>query len=207
VREDHPNEPLGEYGRSKRAGERHALAQAGSIPVTVVRPPVVYGPRDTGVLAFFQIAARGFRPVFSNEKYYSIIHVSDLVRGTLLAGESERAVGRIYHIANRTAPSFSELFRLISAEVGRTTRPLPLPTGLLPLVAASVDALSAALGLDLRPLRDKVKDIAPDYWIADTTRAVADLGFRARIPLAEGFAETARGYRRLGWIPRMDTAV
>jgi len=202
VRESDPPRPVSNYGRSKRQGERLAFEHAGKIPVTVVRPPVVYGPRDTGVLTFFQLARRGYRPVFTREKYYSIIHVEDLVRGILDAAASPVAVGRVYHLANQGAPSFSLLFRIIARHVGRRElRPLPLPTALLPLVALIVDTLSEALGLDLRPLRDKVREIAPDLWIADTERARRELDFHPRVSLEDGFAQTARSYRELGWLP------
>jgi len=202
VRESDPPRPVSNYGRSKRLGECEALENAGGIPVTVVRPPVVYGPRDTGVLTFFDLASRGFRPAFTNEKYYSIVHVDDLVRGVIAAATHPEAAGRIYHLANRNATSFTHLFRIISGHVGRSRlRPLPLPTALLPLVAVTVDAISRIFGLGIRPLRDKVREIAPDLWVCDTERARRELAFSPRVTLEEGFAETARSYRELGWLP------
>jgi nucleoside-diphosphate-sugar epimerase len=193
---------VSEYGRSKLAGEIAAFEAAdGAFPVTVVRPPVVYGPRDTGVLNFFRFADRGFRPRFTREKYYSIIHVRDLVRGMVLAAEAPQAAGRTWHLANPSAPSFTRLFEIIAELVGRPLRPLPLPTPLLPLIAGIVDTLSGSFGMDARPLSDKVREILPDLWVMDTSLAKSELGFRTEVGLEEGFAETARSYRELGWLP------
>ncbi|MEN8148510.1 MAG: NAD-dependent epimerase/dehydratase family protein [Planctomycetota bacterium] len=202
VRESDRPRPVSEYGRSKRAGEEAAFeAAAGAFPVTVVRPPVVYGPRDTGVLNFYRFADRGFRPKFTREKYYSIVHVNDLVRGMILAAGEPRAAGRIYHLANDSAPSFTRLFELIASHVGKSLRPLPLPTPLLPLIAAVLDLLSGSFGMDARPLSDKVREVMADLWVMDTSRARRELGFRTEVSLEDGFAETARSYRELGWLP------
>jgi nucleoside-diphosphate-sugar epimerase len=38
--------PIGDYAKSKRDAELVALKYADRLPVTVVRPPAIYGPRD-----------------------------------------------------------------------------------------------------------------------------------------------------------------
>ena len=48
--------PLTAYGRSKQAGEE-AVRDTG-VPVTIVRPPAVYGPRDRAFLNVFRTARR-----------------------------------------------------------------------------------------------------------------------------------------------------
>ena len=41
-----PASPISAYGRSKLAGEERVLALAGLLPVSILRPPVIFGPRD-----------------------------------------------------------------------------------------------------------------------------------------------------------------
>lgn len=41
-----PPNPVSEYGRSKLQGEEAVIRQSDEIPVTIIRPPAVYGPRD-----------------------------------------------------------------------------------------------------------------------------------------------------------------
>ena len=88
-READPPAPVSNYGRSKRAGELAAVARAGDLPITIVRPPIVLGEADATGLTLFQMVSRtgihlvmGFRPV-----RLSVIHVADLVAALILAAE------------------------------------------------------------------------------------------------------------------------
>src|SRR5262245_13733823 len=52
--EDDPPEPISHYGRSKRAGELAAEALADKVPITILRPPVVFGPGDVAGLPLYR---------------------------------------------------------------------------------------------------------------------------------------------------------
>lgn len=201
VRETDAPRPVSLYGRSKLAGERAAAVAAADLPLTVVRPPVVYGPRDREMLTFFQIVARGVLPALPREKYYSLIHVRDLVRGIALAAEAPIAEGRTYHLAAGRSVAMSHYLSLIARELGVAPRRVPVPLGIVPLLSAAADAVAPALGLRVRPLRDKARELRPDFWVADSARARAELGFAARVGLEEGIRETVRFYREKGWVP------
>jgi len=201
TREDAPPRPVSLYGASKLAGERAVKAAAGPIPVTIIRPPVIYGPRDRGMLTFFEMAAEGFLPDFRPRKFYSLCHVDDLVRGILMAGEADVAKGRTYHIAEARAWSMTSLMSLIADAIGAPRRLIPVPDAILPFVAAVSDTLAPLLPRRPLPLGDKVRDLRPDFWIAGVCRARDELGFTTRIPLAEGLRAAARFYREAGWIP------
>ena len=80
--------PITNYGRSKWAAEEECHAQASAFPITIVRPPVVFGPRDKDVFEFFRTVSRGLQPMVGfSDKQVSMVHVADLVRGFILAGE------------------------------------------------------------------------------------------------------------------------
>lgn len=86
--------PTNYYGTSKLAAEREVLAFGRWFPVTIIRPPAVYGPRDTNMISLFAAAAKGFVLLPNGGRApVSLVHVDDLVRGLLLALEHPRAVG------------------------------------------------------------------------------------------------------------------
>src|SRR5882672_707690 len=60
--ESTPCRPISLYGRSKWEGELAVWARRVRVPVTVIRPPVVYGPRDFGLFDLYVTVAKGLRP-------------------------------------------------------------------------------------------------------------------------------------------------
>ena len=93
--EEMPPKPLTWYGRSKLAGESAVRSVAG-LNWTIVRPPIVFGPRERDVLRYFRLARRGCLPVVGfSDRYYSLIYVEDLAEGLLRAAEAPAAVGQV----------------------------------------------------------------------------------------------------------------
>ena len=83
--EDDPPAPINVYGRSKLLGER-AIAAVDGLQWTILRPGVVYGPRDRALLPLFRFAARGLLPLVGRaDAAYTFVHVSDLVRAIAAA--------------------------------------------------------------------------------------------------------------------------
>ena len=102
LRESDVSHPVSLYGKSKLDAERAALGYGNSIPVTIVRPSTVFGPRDRNVLFFFRAARHRIAPyVLGAEGPVSIIYVLDLVQGMVDAALSPDAVGQTYFMANR----------------------------------------------------------------------------------------------------------
>ena len=56
---DTPIHPISLYGRSKAGGEIALADLAEDMSIAMIRPPLVYGPADRGLLMFFQMAMRG----------------------------------------------------------------------------------------------------------------------------------------------------
>lgn len=192
--------PFSPYGRSKFLEEQAALAFADRFPVTIVRPPSVYGPRDRETLLVFQLIARGLRPVFPFGGAISTVHVSDLADGILLAAVHPAAVGRTYFVAGDEAPTPTELMVSISRAVGGVSVPLPLPKVAIRAAGSVSDWTRRITGLSLIFDRWKAEELATGYWACSNERAKQDLGFRPRVLLADGLAETAAWYREHGWL-------
>ncbi|MEW6126293.1 MAG: NAD-dependent epimerase/dehydratase family protein [Acidobacteriota bacterium] len=201
VDEDTTPAPITAYGRSKLMGEEVVLAAADLLPVTIVRPPAVYGPRDYAIYEMFKAIARGFSPSIGKyDKQISLVHVFDLADGIILAGESDNANGRVYFISSEEIYSYDALVEMIAKIFNRKVRSLAIPKSLAYSVAAVAEVASAITRKAPVMNRDKVTDFSQENWGCSIARAKKELGYEQQIPIEEGLRRTIDWYRKEGWL-------
>lgn len=192
---------LSQYGASKAGGEERVIAS--DLDWTIVRPPAVYGPRDTEMFELFRAAKLGIVPV-PLEGRTSIIHVADLARLlvtlALEAPGGSATTGQIYEPGDDNPRGYAhdELARLIGQAVGRTRIFAPgLPAPLLK-AAARVDRALRGDGAKLTP--DRASYMVHPDWVCDPAKAPPPSLWRAQWSGAAGFATTAEWYLEQGWL-------
>jgi hypothetical protein len=160
VREEDVPRPVSRYGLSKLMGERAAIRTLpASIPLTIVRPPAVYGPYDRGILAFFAAAARGILlRLGTTPRPVSIVHGKDLAVGIRLALDAGVAAGRTYFIGDPDAHPIDELLSRIAAAVGGRTRAVRVPEPFVRTVGVLAEEVARWRGATPVFSRDKVRE-------------------------------------------------
>jgi len=202
--------PVSAYGRSKLAGELAAAKHAGEMAITIVRPPIVFGPGDRGVLEMFRpIAHSGLHVVpGSKERRVSLIHVADLVALLLLAaGKGERlrpdgAPGQgVYFVAAEHDPTYDELGQAIARAMGKKRATVVhVPGPLVRLVGLCGDSLGRVRQRPGWVNSDKMAEALAGSWMCSSAKARTRLGWSPAVPLDERLRETARWYRQAGWL-------
>ena len=201
VSEDSTPMPITAYGWSKLMGEEAVRAASDMIPITVVRPPAVYGPRDYALYELFKTIGRGLSPMIGRyDKQVSLVHVSDLVDGMILAGDSEASRGRAYFISSEEVYSWSAVADLVAKAMGRRARSFAIPRPVALGIAVAAEAVAALTGKPPVINRDKVKDLSQKCWGCSIERAQRELGYRQQVSLEEGLRNTIDWYRREGWL-------
>lgn len=199
VKEDAEPAPLTHYGRSKLAAER--IVRAELPDAVIVRPSVVYGPRDTDLFQLIRGIRQGFMvQIAGGERWFSAIYVEDVVDGLLAAASSPRAPGRSYFLTHAEIVSWTEFGGIVQQIIGRQARVLSLP---VPLAYAVGTAAEGWAWLARKPgiiSRQKVTEALCEYWTCSSARATAELGFTARTPMRDGLALTLPWYREAGWL-------
>jgi nucleoside-diphosphate-sugar epimerase len=194
--EDSPCRPVTAYGRSKLAGEGVVRGAAG-LPWTIVRPPVVYGPRDRELLRLFRIARRGFAPVFGmGTQELSLVYVTDLVDGIAAAGVSPAALGQTYHLAHPEVIRSRDLAREIGRAVRRGRAPLivPVPAALAAPIVRMIGRAAAATGRRTVVSADKLAEFLAPAWGTSVAKAERELAWRPPHDVRSGVEETAAWY-------------
>ena len=191
--------PVSDYGRSKLCGERAVAALGAAAWWVIVRPPAIYGPRDTDVLEFFRMASRGVAIVPSGERWITVAHVADVVRGLLAAAASESS-GRTYHLGEPEPRRLDEMLHALAAAGGKTVRVIPLPVAAVGIVGAAAGMLRRSGVVDTALTRDKAREIAARHWTLRTADSLRELGVGTPTAFPDGARETWAWYRRQGWL-------
>jgi nucleoside-diphosphate-sugar epimerase len=200
ITEDAEPHPVSAYGKSKLEAEGAVRAL---LPDTViVRPAVVYGPRDTDVFQVLKPVARGWAiEMAGGERRFSAIFVKDLVNGLLLAARSPQASGRTFFMAHPQPISWRELGVAAARVMGRRPpRVISVPYAAAWAAAACAEGWSRMARRAGIVSRDKVVEARWPSWTCDAGRASAELGFEARTTLEAGLAETLAWYKEAGWL-------
>ena len=206
VEDDRPL-PIEAYGRSKLQAEQAVLRYRDSLPVTIVRPSSVYGPRDRDFLqAFRQETRRIAFHALPRDHALSLVHVHDLVGALLLAAERPEAVGRTYFVADETPVTWGALYDALATLAGRSSLAVQLPSFALRLAATGGDLVSLLTGRESLVNRNKVALARPRWWLCDASRARRELGWNSQMPLQAGLQQTYTWYVDAGWL-KAPTAV
>ncbi len=178
VHEDFGFNPMSPYAASKIAAEMYirSYSSAFDIDSTILRYFNVYGPRQafseySGVVSIFTNHALANEPIKiegDGEQTRSFVHVSDVARATLLAGELNTAIGATINISG---PDLISILRLAQ------------------LMKENVQGCKSEI-VHVAPRLGDVKDS-----IGSMERAQKLLGFTPSIPLERGLQETSEWYR------------
>ncbi|MBH5323265.1 NAD-dependent epimerase/dehydratase family protein [Aurantiacibacter sediminis] len=188
---------LSMYGHSKRMAEE--VVQVSGLDWTIIRPPAVYGPRDTEIFELFKAAKMRVVPMPPKGRT-SIIHVTDLARLLLSVAESATDhLGRIFEPDDGKEGGWShkELAQAIGAAMGKSVWAPHVPRSLL-FGAAKADRMVRGSKAKLTP--DRASYMAHPDWVSKPEQAVPVAVWRAEIASGEGLAQTADWYRKAGWL-------
>jgi nucleoside-diphosphate-sugar epimerase len=184
------------YTQTKVEAERLALDyhRTHGIPVVVLRPGFVYGPRDRTVMPELieNLKARRFRWIGGGKGAMNTIYVGNLTDAIFLALEKPNAVGRVFNLTDGETVSKR---RLIEALVKGLDLPRPpflgAPIWLARIVAHIMEKWARRRGSPTPPLltqaRVKFLGLNLDFSIE---KAIRELGYQPRVSFDQGIEKT-----------------
>ncbi|MDE1466934.1 NAD-dependent epimerase/dehydratase family protein [Aurantiacibacter sp. D1-12] len=188
---------LSNYGYSKRMAEE--VVQVSGLDWTIVRPPAVYGPRDTEIFEVFKAARWRFVPMPPSGRA-SIIHVTDLARLLLaVLDPASDTFGRIFEPDDGTQNGWAhtDFARAIGRSMDKNVWAPNVPSFLL-RAAAKADRLLRGSKAKLTP--DRASYMAHPDWVSAPERAVPKALWQPEVTAREGLAQTAKWYADNGWL-------
>ena len=194
--------PVSAYGRSKRRGEDAVVAVADRLRVSVIRPPVIYGPRDRETLPLFQAGRLGLFPVLgAPDSVFSMIYAEDCADAVVRMVESDGPSGAIYPVDDGVAHTYRDLSDATAAALGkRRLFWIRTPDTILGLAAWVSENVGRLRGQAVMFNRDKLTEIRQKDWSVGHVEITRDLGWRPRCTLPDGLVRSLAWYRQAGWL-------
>ncbi len=195
--------PVDTYGWSKLAQEKVAekYFKEYNMPIVLLRPPMVFGPRDMEMLKLFKAVDKRFFPIHCDKKVMEFLYVKNLVNACILAMENGKN-GETYHITNGEHYSINEIIRAMEKAKKKRVFPIKFPKWSFVLVGGFLEILGNIFNFRPPFRHDTIKWMTEKFWYSDMSKARRELDYNPKISLEEGIRETAEYYEKRGLINR-----
>ncbi|MBC98080.1 MAG: hypothetical protein CME63_10040 [Halobacteriovoraceae bacterium] len=202
--ESTPLDPPSLYGQSKKKAEEYLKADLpDDWKLTIVRPPMVIGPKDPAILDVFKMVKSRIilgTGISGMEKQYSFVCVHDLVEVLLRTLNPSDQKIRTYFPSYPKVVTFKEIIEAIKLEMKVRTITLPIPMFIIGTIAHTMALIRKVVPLDFRLTPDKIHELAPKYWCVSSDLSVKELDMKYTWNLQETIHITYEDYTTRGWI-------
>lgn len=200
--EDTPMRPISMYGKSKAEMEEKLREWMPRLPITIVRPSAVYGPRETDIYTYFKSASRGLTAIVGDgrEEEVNLVYATDVAHGTVAAAESTETAGKTYFIGAERQYSWAEMKDAVVDALGKRVFTLNVPPNMVERVGTIFEKGAGLVGKYPPLNEEKAREILKACKMCSVERAKADFGYRQQVDLDIGVRKTVIWYKDNRWL-------
>lgn len=189
--------PVTEYGRSKLLSEKKLTEIA--LPVVILRPTAIYGPRERDLYILFKTIKRGIEPYIGRmDQRLSFIYAEDVANAAISSLEAH--VTGAYNLSDGNAYDRYDLANDIKHLMKKKTFKFHLPYWSVRLFAETSEAVEQIFNKTPTLNRDKLNELTGENWVVSIEKAKRDLNFRPAYDLEEGVRATLNWYEKFKWL-------
>jgi UDP-glucose 4-epimerase len=192
-----PN-PVTDYGRSKLLAERR-LSNIPGLPLIILRPTAVYGPREKDIFIMFRTLRNGIEPYIGRKaQWLSFVYVKDLASLSIsvLAQSIKR---NVYHVSDGQVYDRYALSAMTKKVLDQRTLKIHVPLCLVKVIAGTLEIVSGANKVPTLN-KEKLQELVAENWKCNITKAQEELGYQPKYNLEQGLTETLKWYQQNKWL-------
>jgi nucleoside-diphosphate-sugar epimerase len=193
--------PVSDYGKSKLLGEDEVLKYKDKMPVVILRPSAIYGPRDKDLLPLFRFASFGIFPVLTGNGgcVVQLLYVKDLIEICNMIIKRDRLNNTVYFISGENHYTWKEISNIFAGTLNKKVTSIALPRLLVNTAAYLSENFMKLKGKPAVFNRQKVTELCQMYWLGDTTTVNQEFRYEFT-PLDIGAKITYDWYRENNWL-------
>ncbi|MEW5951262.1 MAG: NAD-dependent epimerase/dehydratase family protein [Elusimicrobiota bacterium] len=182
--------PISAYGKSKLAAEKELLEFSGDL--VVLRPPIVYGPKDAGFSKIAQWVKKGIMVVPGSDRTpFSFIYLKDLAKCVQTALYSDFPKGEKYYVCENKTYQWGEFIEEMALQMKvKKPKMIKMPPSALYAAGFAYEVISYITKTEPVLNRDKAREAAGGKWTCSSSKWEKASGFSSWTPLREGLKET-----------------
>jgi len=199
IQDNSPAHPVTNYGASKLLAEQY-LAQVKGLPLIVIRPTAVYGPREKDIFILLQTINKGLEPHIGNfEQQISFIYVKDLAK-IIVDSLFSAVTNRQYNVSDGGTYNRYALAEGVKKAMHKKTWKFHLPVFAVSALASLMERLYKNSASSPALNKEKMNELTAINWACSIANVKRDLGFNPRYNLESGLAETINWYKINKWL-------
>ena len=150
MKEEHPKNPIGEYGRNKVETEALCIKymKEKGLETVMIRPSTLVGAEITErmFLRLMGMLAKNAPLTYPGKgnTRFQMTAVSDCVEACILAGEKPGVAGEAFNIAAENTPTWLDLAKEIKRRTGNESRLISIPVWLVKGILSFLDLFGAS---------------------------------------------------------------
>jgi nucleoside-diphosphate-sugar epimerase len=199
IEDDTIAKPVSNYGRSKLLAESY-LKEIENLPLIVVRPTAVYGPREKDIFILVNSIRKGIEPYIGKfVQQLSFIYVSDLAHIIVKSLESS-ILKKSYNISDGrtyTRYAFADYTKML---LRNKTIKIHIPIPVIKLSAMLFDLIYARKKETPVINSEKIDELVAVNWACNIDSIKKDLDFSPEFDLKMGLKETISWYKKNNWL-------
>ncbi|WP_207431797.1 NAD-dependent epimerase/dehydratase family protein [Sabulibacter ruber] len=197
ITEESNARPVTNYGKSKLLAEQY-LAEIRNLPLVVLRPTAVYGPREKDIFILFSTISKGLDPYIGKGKQrLSFVYVKDLAKAVMQALESG-VTGTSYNISDGRSYDRYALADVTKRALRKRALRFHLPLGLVKGMATLSELFAGSKTPTLN--REKISELIAENWNCSIARIQQDLHYTPEYDLEKGLTHTLQWYKANKWL-------
>jgi nucleoside-diphosphate-sugar epimerase len=197
ITETSPKHPVTRYGHSKKRAEE-ALLKIENLPLTIVRPTAIYGPREKDLLVLLK-TIQGGQDMYIGKKPQKLtfIHGEDAANAILNAAQKPFKEVRSYNLTDGNTYSRYAIAEAMQKATGKKAFRVHIPLLVVKSVAGVLEFVYRFSSKYPVLYPERINEVTADSWECDIKQLTKELEFKPKYNLESGLTQTLKW---LKWI-------